>query len=91
MSPDPCATYQQHASTLCAATPFLVFLRTMSEARITSAIDRIEKALARIETQAALGRSGSGDAALARKHEALRESVSASLAELDTLIERLER
>ena len=63
----------------------------MSEARITTAIDRIEKALARIETQAALSRSPSASAALAQKHEALREQVTASLAELDTLIAGLER
>ncbi|MXO50159.1 hypothetical protein GRI42_02440 [Erythrobacter gaetbuli] len=63
----------------------------MSEARITTAIDRIEKALARIETQAALSRSPSASAALVQKHETLREQVTASLAELDTLIAGLER
>ena len=69
----------------------MVFLAAMSEARILSAIDRIEKALARIETQAALtGSSGqSGD--LAAKHDALRNQMTASLAELDTLIEEMER
>ena len=63
----------------------------MSEARILSAIDRIEKALARIETQAALsgGSGSSGD--LAEKHDTLRRQVTASLAELDTLIGEMER
>ena len=64
----------------------------MSETRINNAVDRIEKALARIETQAALSRhSGSDDSELAARHEALRERVSASLVELDTLIGGLEK
>ena len=63
----------------------------MSEARIASAVDRIEKALARIETQAALSRHSGPGSALAQKHENLREQVSESLAELDNLIAGLDR
>lgn len=63
----------------------------MSEARILSAIDRIEKALARIETQAPLAGSPGQSGDLAAKHDALRNQVSASLAELDTLIAEMER
>lgn len=64
----------------------------MSEARINNAVDRIEKALARIETQAALSRhSDDSDRELAARHEALRSRVAASLAELDTLIGGLEK
>lgn len=62
----------------------------MSEARIASAVDRIEKALARIETQAALSRHSGPSSALAQKHENLREQVSESLAELDNLIAGLD-
>lgn len=59
-------------------------------------MDRIDRALARIETQAALGGHGKaagGDANgdLSRRHEALKTSIQGTLAELDTLIERLER
>ena len=59
-------------------------------------MDRIDRALARIETQAALGghREPTGEdqnGDLARRHEALRASVQTSLAELDTLIGRMER
>ncbi|WP_370188590.1 hypothetical protein [Qipengyuania sp.] len=66
----------------------------MSSERIQKAVDRIDRALARIETQAALASHGgtageAGNAALVARHEALRESVTASLAELDTLIEGL--
>jgi hypothetical protein len=74
----------------------------MTSQRITNALDRIDRAMARIETQAALAShaappTGLGDAAdpddsgLAARHEALRRSVTASLAELDRLIEGLER
>ena len=68
----------------------------MSSERIKIAMDRIDRALARIETQAALashapGTGTSGNAALAARHEALRERVEASLSELDALIEGLER
>ncbi len=64
----------------------------MSETRINNAVDRIEKALARIETQAALTRhTGGDDSALAVKHDALRNSVATSLAELDRLIGSLEK
>ena len=59
-------------------------------------MDRIDRALARIETQAALtGHRGApethSDDALARQHEALKASVATTLSELDSLIERLER
>ncbi|QPD00397.1 hypothetical protein IRL76_04595 [Qipengyuania soli] len=67
-------------------------MRAMSSARISQAIDRIDRALARIETQAALGRrEGTGEDDLAIRHEALKASVRTSLGELDTLIERLEK
>lgn len=67
----------------------------MSSQRISQAMERIDAALARIETQAALARHAdlSRDlppAELVERHEALREIVDASLAELDSLIERLE-
>ena len=68
----------------------------MSSDRIQNAFDRIDRALARIETQAALAShatpaDGAPDAGLAARHEALRDSVSASIAELDALIEGLEK
>ena len=67
----------------------------MDDDRISKAVARIEQALARIETQAALAGSGARNTArgaqLAAKHDALRDSVSASLAELDSLIGGLER
>ena len=68
----------------------------MSSERIKNAMDRIDRALARIETQAALAShapdaGSAGSAALAARHEALREKVEVSLTELDALIEGLER
>ena len=60
----------------------------MSEQRISVAIDRIERALARIEAQAANPRAD-GDAAA--RHEALKSRVAASLTQLDDLIESLEK
>ena len=68
----------------------------MSSDRIQNALDRIDTALARIETQAALvshasPEDGAPDAGLAARHEALRESVTASIAEIDALIEGLEK
>ncbi|MBX7527155.1 hypothetical protein [Qipengyuania vesicularis] len=60
----------------------------MSEQRIFGAIDRIERALARIEAQAANPR---GDGEAAAKHEALKTRVAASLSQLDELIESLEK
>ncbi|QZD89884.1 hypothetical protein K3148_00240 [Qipengyuania aurantiaca] len=59
----------------------------MSAQRISTAVDRIERALARIEAQAATPR-GNGEGAA--KHEALKARVAASLSELDALIEGLE-
>ncbi|MEZ5679733.1 MAG: hypothetical protein R3E14_00350 [Erythrobacter sp.] len=68
----------------------------MDSARISQAMDRIDRALARIETQAALSshRGPASDAEegdLARRHEALKASVQTSLSELDSLIEGLEK
>lgn len=67
----------------------------MTEDRISQAMERIERALARIETQAALSGSAGGgaraDAELAARHEALRESVAASISELDSLIGGLDK
>ena len=63
-------------------------------------MERIERAIARIETQAALAASSAGranrsqavaNAALVARHEALRESVAASLGELDALIGGLDK
>ena len=64
------------------------------------AMDRIDRALSRIETQAALSRHSvnaspdnddARDSELVQRHEALCEQVESSLAELDTLIESLGR
>ncbi len=68
----------------------------MSSDRIKNAMDRIDRALARIETQAALSShspatNDADGAELAARHEALRSQVSTSIAELDALIEGLER
>ena len=68
----------------------------MSSDRIKIAMDRIDRALARIETQAALASHSNDvgparDADLAARHAQLRDKVSASIAELDILIEGLER
>lgn len=68
----------------------------MSTQRLQNALSRIEQALARIETQAALSAhatpgQGSPDPNLAARHEALRERVSASIAELDLLLEGIEK
>lgn len=63
----------------------------MPDNRIDHAFDRIEKALARIETQAALSRHNrNAHSDLEKQHEVLRNSVSASLEELDGLIRELE-
>ncbi len=68
----------------------------MSDDRIASAFERIEAALGRIERSANAPASSPGSsseeiAELAARHAALRETVGASLGELDQLIERLER
>ena len=60
----------------------------MSEQRISVAIDRIERALARIEAQAANPRADDDAAA---RHDALKSRVAASLTQLDDLIESLEK
>ena len=62
----------------------------MEDARIEKAVGRIEAALARIERANASTSANPGNAELVARHEALRESVSASLADLDRLIERIE-
>ncbi len=61
--------------------------------RIASAYDRIEAALGRIERCArahSVAHPPEADPDLAARHARLRETVSASLTELDRLIERLE-
>ncbi|MBX7540336.1 hypothetical protein [Qipengyuania sphaerica] len=60
----------------------------MSQQRISGAIDRIERALTRIEAQAG---NPCGDGEAAAKHEALKSRVVASLSQLDMLIESLEK
>lgn len=67
----------------------------MPDDRIASAYDRIEAALDRIERSArapapAPSPTSEADSELAARHAALRETVSASLGELDELIKRLE-
>ena len=61
---------------------------TMSAQRISTAIDRIERALTRIEMQADAPRRDTSSQAA---HDALKSRVAASLSELDRLIESLER
>ena len=60
----------------------------MSEERITDAVERIERALARIEMQAGVA---SENRAAAARHAALKERVAGSLSQLDFLIEELEK
>lgn len=65
----------------------------MPDDRIASAYDRIEAALGRIERSArahSAAHPPEADPDLTERHAILRETVSASLAELDRLIERLE-
>ena len=66
----------------------------MTSQRIQSAMDRIDRALARIETQAALASHSPAldaptNAELVARHEALRESVTTTISQLDALIEGL--
>jgi len=68
----------------------------MPDDRIASAYDRIEAAVGRIERSARApappsAQSPEADTDLAERHAALRDTVTASLGELDQLIERLER
>jgi len=68
----------------------------MSSDRIKNAMDRIDRALARIETQAALAShstaaTDAGDVELAERYETLRKRVSGSISQLDDLIEGLKR
>lgn len=64
----------------------------MEDQSINDAKARINAALVRIEKAAASASSNSGASAkLVARHEAMREKVSASLGELDALIEKLER
>lgn len=70
----------------------------MNADRITSAIDRIETALARIDAvresvTSAGAKAGGGSAKvveLVNAHEKLREQVAESLRELDDLLSKLE-
>lgn len=57
----------------------------MTGQRVSQALARIEAATARIAAAAAHG--GSGDAVLSARHDALREAVTHSLRELDSLID----
>lgn len=64
----------------------------MSGDRIEQAVQRIESALARIADAAeAVGPTQTSVSGLVVRHEALRESVSATLRDLDDLIGRIER
>ncbi|WP_271438840.1 hypothetical protein [Pontixanthobacter luteolus] len=64
----------------------------MSADRIESAVQRIETALARIAKAAdSAPASPSAVSALVVKHEALRETASNTLLQLDNLIEELEK
>jgi Mg2+ and Co2+ transporter CorA len=51
-----------------------------------SALDRIERAISRIET--AVAARARADAASLRRHEALRSRVTQAIAALDTLIDQ---
>ncbi len=61
----------------------------MERDRVHAAIARIETSLARVERamhRARAGDSAQPDIALTNRHDALRQSVRASLAELDAVI-----
>lgn len=78
----------RQAQAFAKAASWRYFRTCMSEQRISGAIDRIERAVARIEAQA--GKSGD-EADNVTRHEALKARVSASLSQLDDLIESLEK
>lgn len=64
----------------------------MEGTRSEQAVRRIEAALSRIEAAADAVASGSAtDGDIARRHQALRGVVTATLAELDQLIEGLQQ
>lgn len=64
----------------------------MSDTRIESAVNRIEAALARIAEVADNPPAATPSvSALVIKHEALREVANSALAELDTLIDEMDR
>jgi hypothetical protein len=67
----------------------------MHSKRVEQALARLEAAAARIEAAAARPApsttSASPDFALINRHEALKDTVAASLRDLDALIGRLER
>jgi hypothetical protein len=58
----------------------------MADPTAPSTIERIDRALARIE--AAAKRLAEGNAKLARRHHALRASIADAVATLDSLIEQ---
>lgn len=63
----------------------------MDRSRIDQAIQRIENALERIDAAAGkLGSPDGPDSDLAHKHAVLRSEVSATLKDLDEIIEGLE-
>ena len=57
----------------------------MADPRTLQSLDRIDAALARIETAIA-SRKPARDAALAARHERLRRATAAAIAELDSVI-----
>ncbi|MGI8943889.1 MAG: hypothetical protein ACR2FJ_06600 [Qipengyuania sp.] len=64
----------------------------MGDNRISAALSRIDAAMSRIEEAADnVPAAEPNTARLVARHEALREAVSGSLAQIDTLIEKLER
>lgn len=68
-------------------------IAAMADQRTTLALARIDRALERIKAASSQPKAPDKPAmaALVARHEALRESVSGSLADLDALIGKLER
>jgi hypothetical protein len=65
---------------------------SMADQRALAAIDRIERALARIEQGAERLKSGGADSErLRHAHDALKRKVAGAIGELDLIIDQAER
>jgi hypothetical protein len=62
----------------------------MTQQKILNALERIETALAIIETKGVAGQSSMGDPALLHRHEQLKAETRLAIAEIDQILSKLE-
>jgi hypothetical protein len=83
-----------HCKAICHFPQIFLWLgsrvMTMMQDRMIQALGRIEIALGKLETKGVSGQSSGGDAALRQQHDQLKSEARSAIAQINTIIAKLE-